>query len=109
MGTSTLPLPGLSPVCGKTVIAKFDGGLLSSDGGILMLRELEQRLRVADHLAGCIEELAAAEPRRQPSGCFHYRRGWDWKDDFHRNGDGTDVKARRPCLMGPLHRAFRHG
>jgi hypothetical protein len=45
-----LPLPGLSPVSGKTVVAKFDGGLLSSDGGILVLREVEQRLRVADRL-----------------------------------------------------------
>jgi hypothetical protein len=51
-----LPLPGLSPVSGKTVVAKFDGGLLSSDGGILVLREVEQRLRVADRLAGCIED-----------------------------------------------------
>jgi hypothetical protein len=25
-------LPGLSPVCGKAVIAYFDGGRLSSDG-----------------------------------------------------------------------------
>jgi len=33
-----LPLPGLSLVSGKTVIAKFDGGLLSSDGGVLALR-----------------------------------------------------------------------
>jgi len=40
-------LPGLSPVSGKTVVAKFDGGLLSSDGGILVLREIEQRVRVA--------------------------------------------------------------
>ena len=46
-----LPLPGLSPVSGKTVVAKFDGGRLSSDGGILVLREIEQRLRVADRLA----------------------------------------------------------
>ena len=61
MGTSTLLLPGLSPVCGKTVIAKFDGGLLSSDGGILMLREAEQRLRVADRLAGCIEDPRAPD------------------------------------------------
>src|SRR5208337_2163081 len=42
----------------KTVVAKFDGGLLSSDGGILVLREVEQRLRVADRLAACI-----ADPR----------------------------------------------
>jgi hypothetical protein len=51
-----LPLPGLSPVSGKTVVAKFDGGLLSSDGGILVLREIEQRLRVADRLAACVQD-----------------------------------------------------
>jgi hypothetical protein len=33
------------------VIAKFDGGLLSSDGGVLMLREVEERLRIADRFA----------------------------------------------------------
>ena len=48
MINSMLPLPGLSPVSGKSVVAKFDGGLLSSDGGVLMLREFDQRLRVAD-------------------------------------------------------------
>src|SRR5208283_1217732 len=41
---------------GKSVVAKFDGGRLSSDGGILVLREIEQRLRVADRLAACIED-----------------------------------------------------
>src|SRR6266550_6023456 len=58
MINSMLPLPGLSPVSGKSVVAKFDGGLLSSDGGVLMLREVEQRLRVADRLAGCIDQRA---------------------------------------------------
>ncbi|BDA87240.1 hypothetical protein Sa4125_47820 (plasmid) [Aureimonas sp. SA4125] len=47
-------LPGLSPVSGKTVVAKFDGGCLSSDGGLLLLREAEQRLKVADRLALCV-------------------------------------------------------
>jgi hypothetical protein len=42
-----LPLPGLSPVAGKNVVVKFDGGRLSSDGGILTLREIEGRLRIA--------------------------------------------------------------
>ncbi|HME86691.1 MAG TPA: IS1380 family transposase [Roseiarcus sp.] len=56
MNDSMLPLPGLSPVSGKTIIAKFDGGLLSPDGGILVLREVEQRLRVADRMAACIED-----------------------------------------------------
>lgn len=51
-----LPLPGLSPVSGKTIAAKLDGGLLSSDGGILVLREIEQRRRIADRLAACIQD-----------------------------------------------------
>jgi len=38
MNDPMLPLPGLSPVSGKTIVAKFDGGLLSSDGGIVVLR-----------------------------------------------------------------------
>jgi hypothetical protein len=56
-----LPLPGLSPVSGKSVVATFDGGLLSSDGGVLMLREVEQRLRIADRFAGCIEDQRAPD------------------------------------------------
>jgi hypothetical protein len=47
MINSMLPLHGLSPVSGKSVVATFDGGLLSSDGGVLMLREVK-RLRIAD-------------------------------------------------------------
>ena len=57
----TLPLPGLSPVAGKSVVAKFDGGSLSSDGGVLALREVEQRLSVADRLAACIEDPRAPD------------------------------------------------
>ena len=41
-------LPGLPPVQGKAVIARFDGGQLSSEGGLLVLREIEGRLGVAD-------------------------------------------------------------
>ena len=56
-----IPPPGLSPVSGKAIVAKFDGGLLSSDGGILVLREVEQRLRVADRLAACIKDPRSPE------------------------------------------------
>ena len=56
-----LPLPGLSPVAGKKVVVNFDGGLLSSDGRLLALREVEQRLRVADRIAACIEDPRAPD------------------------------------------------
>ena len=54
MSESTLPLPGLSPVGDKAVVARFDGGRLSSDAGVLALREVEHRLGVAERLAGCL-------------------------------------------------------
>ena len=61
MNDPMLPLPGLSPVSGKAIVAKFDGGLLSSDGGILVLREVEQRLRIADRMAACIKDPRAPD------------------------------------------------
>ena len=61
MNDPMLPLPGLSPVSGKSVVVKFDGGLLSSDGGVVALREIEQRLRVADRLAACVVDPRAPE------------------------------------------------
>ena len=51
-------LPGLSPIHGRPVEARFDGALMSSDGGLLVLREVEQRMGLAARLAGCI-----ADPR----------------------------------------------
>jgi hypothetical protein len=40
MNDPTLPLPGLSSASGKPVVVKFDGGLLSSDGGVLAGRSM---------------------------------------------------------------------
>src|SRR3954451_14368087 len=54
-------LPGLSAIGGKAVIARFDGGHLSSDGGLLVLREVEQRLDLARRLAACIVDPRAPE------------------------------------------------
>lgn len=56
MDEFTLPLPGLSPVSGKEVHACFDGGELSSDAGVLLLKEVEARLGIAEQLAGCIPD-----------------------------------------------------
>src|SRR3982751_1359442 len=61
MNDPKLPLPGLSPVAGNSVVAQFDGGLLSSDGGVLALRAVEQRLRVADRIAACIKDPRAPD------------------------------------------------
>lgn len=54
-------LAGLSPVCGKPIIARFDGGQLSSDAGVLALREIEARLGTAEPLAACVSDPRAPE------------------------------------------------
>ena len=48
----------------KKVTADFGGGLISSDGGLVLLRGAERRLGLAEALAGCIR-----------AGCIR-----DWRD-----------------------------
>ncbi len=54
-------LPGLSPVAGKPVQVTFDAGRLTSDGGVLLLAEIERSLGLAERLAHCIEDPRAPE------------------------------------------------
>ena len=52
---SLLPFD-LPSVQRKKVGAAFDGGLISSDGGLVLLREAERSLRLAETLASCIRD-----------------------------------------------------
>src|SRR5919107_328658 len=54
-------LPGLSPVAGKPVQVTFDAGRLTSDGGVLVLGEIERRLGIAERLARCVEDPRSPE------------------------------------------------
>ena len=56
MREDTPVLPGLSPVGLLDIHARFDGGALSSDGGVLVLREIERKLGFAAMLAGCMND-----------------------------------------------------
>ena len=61
MDETTAILPGLPPVAGKPVHLTFDGGLMTSDAGVLLLAAIEQRLGIAERLADCIEDRRAPE------------------------------------------------
>ncbi len=52
---SLLPLE-LPAVGRKKVSLAFDGGRLSSDGGVLLLREVERGLGLAERLAACLTD-----------------------------------------------------
>lgn len=40
----------------RQVSARFDGGVISSDGGALLLREVDQRIKLLPRLAACFED-----------------------------------------------------
>ncbi|MDA1326028.1 MAG: IS1380 family transposase [Proteobacteria bacterium] len=65
MNETTPYLPGLSPVVGKELLVRFDGGRLSSDGGVLLLREIENGLGLAEVLSSCLKD------ERDPSSTTH--------------------------------------
>ena len=65
MTEATLFLPGLSSIDGKEITATFDGGQLSSDGGVLILREIEKRLGIAAMLSARVPDA------RDPSRVIH--------------------------------------
>ena len=54
---TTVPF-GFPAIARKKIIAAFDGGRLTSDGGVMLLAAAERRLGLADRLAGLI-----ADPR----------------------------------------------
>lgn len=55
----------LPAVSRKKVSANFDGGAISSDGGLLLLREADRRLGLTRMLASCVQD------RRDPSRISH--------------------------------------
>ena len=40
----------------RQVVARFDGGTMSSDGGSLLLRETDRRLNLLPRLAACFQD-----------------------------------------------------
>ena len=44
---------------------RFDGGRLSSDGGVLLFREIENGLAIADRLSSCVKDA------RDPASTTH--------------------------------------
>jgi len=48
--------PSMPALSGKKVSAAFDGGRITSDGGVLLLAEAERKLGIADRLAALIPD-----------------------------------------------------
>jgi len=46
----------LFPLAKKPVVVRNDGGALTSDAGVLLLREIDEQLGLCERLAGCVVE-----------------------------------------------------
>jgi len=55
-GTADAPLLSLPSVDSKKVVAAFDGGHITSDGGVILLAAVERKLGIADTLARLISD-----------------------------------------------------
>ena len=65
MSTSTPFLPDLSPVTSKPLTTTFDAGAMSSDGGVIVLREIARRCGLAQVIADRLPD------RRNPNRVRH--------------------------------------
>src|SRR6266480_542357 len=66
MSEDTLLPFDLPSVAGKKLSVGFDGGQLSSDAGVLVLRGVEKKLGLAARLASCIRDRREAERIEHP-------------------------------------------
>ena len=65
MSDDSAPYFVFPAICAKKVTAAFDGGRLTSDGGVLLLAQAERRLRLVTALARRIAD------RRDQSRVIH--------------------------------------
>ena len=100
-------LPGLSPVDGLDIHARFDGGALSSDGGVLLLREIERKMGISDVLASCLaDHRDAARTRHSHASMIRARSmaiacGYEDCDDM--DALRHDPAMKMACEIGRAH------
>src|SRR5258707_6129046 len=77
-------------VCRKKITAAFDGGRISSDGGVMLLAQAERRLGIADRLARVIPDGRDADrvthllPDIRRARIFAIACGYEDADDLDR-------------------------
>jgi len=57
---------GFQEVGAREIVARFDGGRVTSDGGGILLREIEERFRFVERFAGCFADHRDPEQIEHP-------------------------------------------
>jgi len=101
----------LAPVGAKAVALDFDGGRLSSDAGLVLLKDLDEQLGLTRHLAAVLSD--PRDPRRVKfprhdlltQRVFHSAAGYEDANDSNTRRDAPIVKLmldRLPETGAPL-------
>ena len=83
----------LPAVARKKVSAAFDGGRITSDGGVMLLAQAERRLGIADQLARVIPDERDADPDILRARIFAIACGYEDADDLDRLTLRSGVQA----------------
>lgn len=101
-------LPGLSPVASKSLTATRDGGNLTSNGGVILLREAANRLGLAQVIARPLDDTRAPALVTHAYGdmvtarCMAIAAGYE-------DGDDLDDLRHDPALKIALNRTPESG
>ena len=96
MATPCVPQLDFGFQAGTTV--RFDGGALTSDAGLLVLREFDHRFRLTDDLAGAYEDLRRAD-RIEHSGLALLRQRVYQIVAGYEDADDSDLLRTDPVLQ----------
>src|SRR5438552_7810304 len=103
-----LAFPLLAP---KPVAVSYSGGTLSSDGGLLLLAQLDQRLGLTARVAACLSDSRLPERITHPllllirQRVYQIAAGYEDCNDANRLREDPALKVavgRRPASEGPL-------
>ncbi|MBS1955281.1 MAG: IS1380 family transposase [Cyanobacteria bacterium SZAS-4] len=83
---------------GKPVVGSFDGGLISSDGGLTLLRQVDRKLRLTEQMALCIAE------KRRPDAVTHNIQQIIMQRLFAIGAGYEDVNDATVLRFDPMHK-----
>jgi len=65
------PLGASQKLGGRELVWRFDGGDITSDGGVLAIQKLEQRTGIVRRFAACLTDYRKADQNRAPAVGSH--------------------------------------
>jgi len=93
---------------GREVVGQFDGGRLSSDGGLALLAQVDRRYGLTARLVGCLQERRQTAKVRQPLLDLLRQRVYQIACGYA-DGNDADTLAADPVLKVALGRCPESG